>query len=428
MMLTGLLLFVLAMFFIALEAFFSGVEAAVISCDKATIHHLSKTKSKAAKRLRKMLNSPGKLVATTLLGTNLSVVCNSVIMTVFATKYLGLAAPVAVTALLGPFVFFYGELLPKMYFQHRANKLALRFSGPLRVAQIVMAPVVFVLDFVQRNMIAGSAAEVGMLDAALISRDQLATQGYDGLASLRRFGARAISRVIQFSEKRVSDIMVDISQVISVSPTTSASRAMSQALDKGLSRLLVYSGQLNNLVAVVHVSALHAAPPGETVEGCMTQLPYVAETQKCSSVLKKMQSMRVQVAAVVNEYGACVGLITLEDLIEEIFGEIRDEFDRTPWIDRHPEEGFVDLDAHIGITELRSMLEISLPSGRYDTLAGFLIERYGAIPPVGACINYGKRSFIVTDSDARRVTRVRIVSPAHERGPDEAGLTDTNHE
>ena len=98
--------------------------------------------------------------------------------------------------------------------------------------------------------------------------------------------------------------------------------------------------------------------------------------------------------------------------MEEIFGEIRDELDRSPRIDRHPQEGYVDVDAYIGITEMRSMLDISLPSGRYETLAGFLIEQFGAIPSPGAMIGAGKIRFIISDSDERRIRRVRIVLEA----------------
>lgn len=203
--------------------------------------------------------------------------------------------------------------------------------------------------------------------------------------------------------------MVDISQVVSVSPDTGAPRAMKIALERGLSRLLVHSGQINNPVGFVHISSLHRAHRDATVRECMSQLLYVAEAQTCPGVLKEMQNLHAPMAAVVNEFGACVGTITLEDLIEEIFGEIRDELDRSPRIDRHAEEGYIDVDAFIGITEMRSMLDISLPSGRYETLAGFLIERFGAIPAPGTEIIEGKRQFIVIDSDERRIRRVRIL-------------------
>ena len=421
-MLTSLLLLAVVACLIVLEGFFSGTEAAVISCDKVTIQHLAKSKHRAAGRLRKILASPDKLVATTLLGTNLCVVSNSVIATIIATKYLGLAAPVVVTAVLGPLVFFFGELLPKIVFQQRANRLALTFSAPLRVAQIILSPIAVALNAIQRRIIGGRASGDGLSDSVLISRDQLASPGRDELLSLRRLGPRAVSRVIQFSEKRVEDAMVDISQVVSVSPDTGISRAMKIALQRGLSRLLVHSGQINNPVGFVHISSLHAAPENGIVGDYMSQLLYMAEAQRCSNVLKQMQTLQVQMAAVVNEHGACVGIVTLEDLIEEIFGEIRDELDRSPRIERHPEQGFIDVDAYIGVTEMRSRLDISLPSGRYETLAGFLIEQFGAIPRPGTPIVAGKWRFIITDSDERRIRRVRIspqAKTAKSRKPDD---------
>ena len=406
---TVALLIVIAVCLIALEAFFSGVEAAAISCDKVSTQQLAKNGSRAARQLRTILAAPDRLVATTLLGTNLCVVGNSVLVTVLVSRHLGLAAPAAVTAVLGPLVFFFGELLPKVFFQRRANHLALKFARPLRLAQSILSPLVWVLSIVQRRVLGRQVSESGLLDAALISRDQLASPTQDALQSLRRLGPRAIARVIQFSDKRVGDVMVDISQVISVSPDTGAPRAMKIALQRGLSRLLVHSGQINNPVGFVHISSLHRAQPDATVRECMSQLLYVAEAQTCPGVLKQMQNLHAPMAAVVNEFGACVGTITLEDLIEEIFGEIRDELDRSPRIDRHADEGYIDVDAFIGITEMKSMLDISLPSGRYETLAGFLIERFGAIPPPGTEITEGKRRFTIIDSDERRIRRVRIL-------------------
>jgi len=411
-MLTVLLLLIAVACLIALEAFFSGVEAAAISCDKVTVQQLAKTGDRAASRLLKMLASPGRLVATTLLGTNLCVVGNSVIATIFVSKHLGLAAPAIVTAVLGPLVFFFGELLPKITFQQRANRLALAFSAPLRLAQVILSPIVSVLNVIQRRIIGKQASQAGLSDTVLISRDLLASPAQDELSSLRRLGPRAISRVIRFFEKRVEDVMVDISQVASVSPDTRVPRAISVALQRGLSRLLVHSGQISNPAGFVHISSLHAAASDGTVGDQMSQLLYVAEAQRCSDVLKQMQNLHVQMAAVVNEHGACVGVVTLEDLIEEIFGEIRDELDRSPRIERHPEEGYIDVDAYIGVTEMRSMLDISLPSGRYETLAGLLIEQFGAIPRPGAAIVASNRTFIILDSDERRIKRVRIVLEA----------------
>jgi len=407
--LTVVLLIVISICLIALEAFFSGVEAAAISCDKVSLPRHAKSKSRAARQLRDILAAPDRLVATTLLGTNLCVVGNSVLVTVLVSQHLGLAAPFAVTAVLGPLVFFFGELLPKIFFQQRANHLALKFARLLKLAQTIFSPLVWALNIIQRRVLGRQISESGLLDAALISRDQLASPAQDALRSLRRLGPTAIARVIQFSDKRVGDVMVDISQVISVSPDTGAPRAMKIALQRGLSRLLVHSGQINNPVGFVHISSLHRAHRDATVRECMSQLLYVAEAQTCPGVLKQMQNLHAPMAAVVNEFGACVGTITLEDLIEEIFGEIRDELDRSPRIDRHADEGYIDADAFIGITEMKSMLDISLPSGRYETLAGFLIERFGAIPPPGTDIIEGKRRFTIIDSDERRIRRVRIL-------------------
>jgi len=425
-MLTVLLLLIAVACLIALEGFFSGIEAAVISCDKVAVQHLAKTKHPAAGRLLKMLASPDRLVATTLLGTNLCLVSNSVIATIFVGKHFGLAAPAVVTAVLGPLVFLFGELLPKIIFQQKANRLALAFSAPLKAAQIVLSPIVSILSFIQRRIIGQRGCESDLSDTVLISRDQLASPSQNGLSSLQRLGPRAISRVIQFSEKRVEDVMVDISQVVSVSPDTGASRAMMIALKRGLSRLLVHSGQINNPVGFVHISSLHAAPENGIAGDYMSQLLYVAEAQRCSDVLKQMQNLQVQMAAVVNEHGACVGIVTVEDLIEEIFGEIRDELDRSPRIDSHPEEGYIDVDAYIGITEMRSILNISLPSGRYETLAGFLIEQFGAIPRPGAAIAACNRRFIILDSDERRIRRVRVMPQAKAPKSRKADDTKSN--
>lgn len=408
-----LLFLLLTGFLLALEAFFSGTEAAVLSSDKVTVRHLAQSGNRAAIRLCKMLKAPERLVATTLLGTNICVVSNSVLLTILLERHVGPAAPAAVTAILAPLVFIFGELLPKVCFQLRANRCALLFSLPLRVAQVLFSPLIGGLDLFARWMLGDlrKHRSRGASDMMVFSREQLLAGSQMALASLTKLGSRAIVRVIEFSEKPVGDIMVDISQVASVPADTAASRAMSLALRKGFSRLLVHSGPLSNLVGFVHISSLLAASSGTNVEQCMSGLLYVAEAQRCGNVLKLMQKRRAQIAAVVNEYGACVGIVTLEDLIEEIFGEIRDEFDRPPGVARHLDEGYIDVDAYIGISELRSLANVSLPYGRYETLAGFLIERFGAVPPTGTRIVYGGMTFVVTDADQRRIRRVRIVLP-----------------
>jgi putative hemolysin len=396
--------------FLLLEAFFSGSEIALISASRRRLRHWAEQGDRGAAKALKLLDRPERLVATTLLGSNLSEISNTILVTAFFLQTMGTGGEILAMLLLPPLILVLAEITPKSIGRQHPNRLARRLGPVLWVISWVLYPLTFIFAGLSRGVLwLTGARQTSQLP--FISREDLhlvvAKSGPE--VDLERKERLFIHRILQFSLRTVKEVMVPLIRVTAIPDTLTMDQALEEFRTSRFSRLPVYHHRIDNLIGVVHDFDLLGEDNLERpIRSIMRSVAYVPELKKIDRLLAEMQRQGHHLAVVVDEYGGAVGIVTIEDLLEEIVGEITDEFDQevTPY--RKLGEGHYLISARTEIKVLNESLHLKLPAGDYETLAGFLISQLGDLPRAGEHLQYRNFKFTVRQAEARAVKEVEL--------------------
>ncbi|MDP2599624.1 MAG: hemolysin family protein [Deltaproteobacteria bacterium] len=392
------------------EGFFTGAEMAVVHTDKLSLRSLARKGSARAKSVLAFLSKPGKFFSTTLLGTNLAVVTASVCTTYFIVEnfgenYEGLAL------LLSPIVLILGEIVPKSLFQHYADRIVLKIIYPLRFFGLLFSPVIWMLSKMTDSLLGGVTKQVG--GEVPVTRDELEellSSGKEASEEPEKVPARRtmISKIFDLAEKRVTNIMIPLVDVEALSDTAAFDSASALFAEKGFSRLPVFHDRIFNMVGVLHNIDLLFADPLKPIRQLMRPAWFVPEGMPLDELLVTMKRKGEPMAIVVDEFGGASGIVTFEDLIEQVIGDIQDEYDYAqPLYYRIGKNRFL-VSGRFEITEANEKLQLGIPTGEYETIAGFLIHQMGAIPQKGSSYRFGRLEFIIHRATEKAVQEVEI--------------------
>ena len=411
---------------LVLSAFYSGSETALVSVNKIRINQLVESNDAKAKIVHRLVESPDKMLALTLVGTNLANVLISQFGDRLTAKVLpnaenlqGLIAIISVTSLL----LIFGEILPKTIFRVKADNLALRYAYPLRISELVLAPLIFLVQtltkFIVRIVDRGTNAPSP--DAQREELRLLATMG-ERTGNLLTDQRRMIHSLLNLQDRTVAQVMVPLVDIVAIEKHTGCEDFLQIAADSGFSRIPVYEEQIYNIVGIVNLldviyndieletaSNFHeksGALP-ETVEPFIRTVLHVPESKNINALLKEIQHTRHTMVFAVDEYGGTVGLVTIEDLVEEIVGEFADERDE-PDLIRLIAPHILECDARTEVDLLEEHYGLPIPEGDYETVAGYILDRTGTIPETGTELNLADSIITVTDADERAIRKVRI--------------------
>jgi putative hemolysin len=417
----------LCMLFVTLlmSAFFSGIETGAISLSRV---HLKQKEEKGDKRARIMaalLRKPERLLTTVLLGNNLVNVTATVIFLLLAGRLWGLQrAELLTPLLLTPLILIFGEILPKAVFRHKADSLSLAFAGTLRAAIIVLGPVVKILMQVTRRLtrfIGGPEKR-----SAFIGREDIRLMFIEGAESgaIEKDERELIKGVIDFGTSTVREIMVPRIDIVAVRDDASLEEVCEVVEKSGHSRLPVYHEKIDDIIGIIYVFDIMRSgklPEGKALRDFIRPVAFIPESKKVHDLLHELRRKQMFMAIVVDEYGGTGGLVTLEDLVEEIFGEIHDEYDvqHQPVTDLG--EGLYVLDARMHKEEAEELLGMEFPDGEYETVGGFVLERLGKIPRKGESFQFDDFQVTVVDVTERAVRRVQFqLKPAEGKSHSDA--------
>lgn len=392
------------------EGFFTGAEMAVVHADKLALRSRARRGSKRARLILSFLAKPGKFFSTTLLGTNLAVVTASVCTTYFIVRnfgerYEGLAL------LLSPVVLILGEIVPKSLYQHYANPIVLKTAYPLRFFGLLLSPIVWFLSKLTDALLGGVTKQVG--SELPVTRDELEailaeekeTGETEGRFRQRR---TMISKIFNLAEKRVTNVMIPLIDVEALPISATLEEASRTFAEKGYSRLPVFQDRIFNIVGILHNIDLLLADPKNTVKELLRPAYFVPEGMPLDELLVTMKRKGQPMAVVVDEFGASSGIITLEDLIEQVIGEIEDEYDyQAPLYYRIGKNRFL-VSGRLEIIEANDKLGLGIPAGDYETVAGFLIHQLGTIPANGTECRFGRLAFLVHRATEKAILEVEI--------------------
>jgi CBS domain containing-hemolysin-like protein len=392
--------------------FFSAAEMAFIAANRLRLRHLAEEGHAGARRYLDAFRQPERFLSTAMMGVTLAHIVASSAATSSLLPLLGSAAPILVTLVLTPVMLIVGEVIPKAVARERATALILRLYRPLAVAAVLLGPLVALANVV----VAAVLRPFGEWRAStrkFVSREELKLllQMEPGEADVTTQEAEMIDKIFDLGETAVREIMVPLVEVAAIPDTASPAEAVAVMQERGYSRLPIYRQRVTNLIGIVTAMDLfQRGASARTVEDLMRQPHYVPETKRIDDLLREMQRARLHMAVVVDEYGGSTGVVTLEDIVEQIVGEIHDEHDRTPaTVERLP-DGSYRVAARMDIEELNEALDWALPKGDYETVAGLVLASLHRIPRTGEEFQVGGYTVTVLEADARRVIAVKIAT------------------
>ena len=401
---------------ILLEAFFSGSEIGMVSVNRIKMKQLADDGNSAAKAVLKLLENPERLFTTTSLGTNLAMVASTAIFTAFMVIHFGNSGEWMAMLIISPLIFFGGEIIPKVIFQHRADSIMLFMIYPLIFFYKILSP--FIIWLSKASARFTSQVQLSSTEEhKTFSRDQL--QRVLSLESqtvdLGVTEKKIIHNIFNFGEIRAEHCMVPLIQMTALKDTATMTEAHDVANDSGFSRMPIFHERIYNLIGILNTFDLLDQPVDSTpITNLIRPAYYVPPNKKIDDLLKELQQRGLHMAIVVDEYGGCIGLITIEDLLEKIVGEIEDEYDKPEKIYEHYADGGYLVDGSTEINVLNDSLNWDIPSGDFDTLAGLTIDRLERIPNPGDQVIVGLYRITGKEASKRKIQAliIRKLDPA----------------
>ncbi len=397
------------LFCLLLEGFFSGVEIAVVSADQMKLRHIAAKGSKGARLALEMLKKPEWLLSTTLIGTNIMVVANTTLATALVIRLIGETYSWLAIVCMSPLIWIFGEIVPKSIFQHRADEIAPRAIFILRFASYLFYPLLVLFNFiifVLDKITGGRSLNPFTLREEIITMLQMSSKG-----DIQHAEKKMIRRVFNFSETTAQNVMVPLIDVKAIERKTTCGEAVRFAARTAHVRLPVYEDRIDHVVGVLNALELLVVAAEEPIEPYIRKVRYVPGSMGVKELLMDLRQDGHTVAVVVDEYGGAEGLVTIEDIMEEVVEEMEDEYDGAErsqqWVRKVGERDYI-VSARIETDNLEEEINLKIPRGDYETLAGFLLENAREVPSVGSTVNVGDVAYTILKGTPQTILEVRI--------------------
>ena len=422
------------LFLILLNAFFAMSEIAFVSLNDAKIDMMAKSGNKKAIKIKKLLNMPSKFLATIQIGITFAGFLSSAFaadkfadkLAPFFTSFLGTHARsfsiVLVTILLSFFSLIFGELVPKRIGMKFHEKIAFATVGIIRAISILFAPFVKLLTCATN--IVSKIFGVTENDEEVVTEEEIRMMVDAGeeKGAIEEEEKEMINNVFEFNDIVVSEIMVPRNDLLAFDMNLTVGELF-DALgnDRTTSRIPLYEEDLDNIKGVLHIKDVLNKPKETKLKDLMRDAYYVPESKKINELFDEFKRMKIQMAIVIDEYGGTAGIVTMEDVLEELVGDIYDEYDEVENLYESIDENTFIFDAGISIYDLSKILEMDIEEGDYDTLSGFILENLGRLPKEGEhpIIKTENLTFQVEDFKDNRILTVKVVKAEKEETENE---------
>lgn len=408
---------------VILSAVFSSAETALTSLSAVKRKKLGSEYPVVGKFLTKLFEKPGKMLTTILVGNNIVNIMATSISTLIFIQWLnslGIQNKIVVTATSTLFMtlilLIFGEITPKTFALKKAEGLAIILGRPIYYLSIALSPVIIILNKISKTVIKLVGGRQLEKDS-LVSEDEIKILINMGVEEgvLEVSEEKMLNSIIEFGDIIVREIMTPRTAIIAVDSKTPIRKVVDVISKNGHSRIPVFSERLDNIIGFIYAKDLLTIPPDKNdsisfAQSLMRDPHYVPETKKIDELLNEMKRNKIHIAVVVDEYGGTSGLVTIEDILEEIVGEIQDEYDLKE------EERIVKVDDNkyvvsgmINVGYLNRELEINLSEDDdYDSLAGFMVNKLGKIPIKGDIYENRDLRITVVNVIRRRITKLKL--------------------
>ncbi len=408
---------------LVLSAFFSGSETALTAASRGKLRAQADRGSKGAERALRMTEDSERLIGSVLLGNNVVNILAASLATAMFTRMFGESSVALATLVMTLLVLIFAEVLPKTYAITNAEKTAARVSPLIAVVIFLFSPIVGAVRILVRGVLRLFGVQTDPDSKILSAREEIAgaiTLGHSEGAVEKEHRDRLLG-ALDLHERMVEEIMLHRSKIEMINADATPEEILSQALQSPHTRLPVYRGETENIIGVIHAKdllrAMDGLTRGENAKGIenfritdVAMKPYfVPDTTTLDEQMRQFLRRKTHFALVVDEYGALRGLITLEDILEEIVGEITDEFDvdEAPQLKPGPDGHFL-IDGAMTIRDFNRATDWSLPDEEANTVAGLVIHEAQTIPVIGQAFSFHGFRFEVVARENNRLTQIKI--------------------
>ncbi len=405
-----ILLIIIAL--IAFSAFFSSAETAMMSASKIKIRNLADEGNEKAKLLLILFENQSKMLSTILIGNNIVNIIVSSLTTILAQKLFGNIGITIGTAIITVVVLIFGEITPKTAASINAEKMAMRYARIIYITTIIFTPIIWIINslafFVMKLFkINTKAREQAITESELRSIVDVSHE--EGV--LEEQEKKIINNLIDFGDDKAEDIMVPKIDVTCVDINASYEELMAIFKEEMYTRMPVYEDSTENIVGIINMKDLVLYKQDEpfNVRDFLREAHFTFEGKPLSELMLEMKKDAVSMMIVIDEYGAAVGIITLEDLLEEIVGEIRDEYDADEFdeLQQAGDNEYV-VEGQMRLDDFNDNLGTSLESDDYETIGGYIMGKIDRIPKVGDVVFTGNVKLSVESVDNKRIDKVRV--------------------
>ncbi len=408
-----LVILLIALGFI-MSAFFSGAETALVSINWIRLDHWLEKGRGSAKVLERFVADPHRMLGTTLVGTNIAVVMTSSLVSwrladFFSNWSSGLVGLVSILIVTPAFLVL-GEVIPKVIGRRHSDAITLKVVHPLRMFYYLLSPVILVTTGMAGALLRPFGIRAQEWRSRL-TKDQLRlllTSEGERAGAVDEQETRLISGIFEFGLTTIGEVMVPRTDIVGVSPDSTVGEAVELVRAHGYSRLPVLSPDRDHIEGMVHSRDLLGMPRDGGIADLVRAVPYMPETKTCDDLFRELQARRQHMVAVADEHGSLAGIVTLEDLLEELVGEIEDEYDVRQSLIQKIDDDLFMVDGRTEIDALEDALGVDLPEGDYNTAAGFVIKMLGKIPEQGDEAVVGGLEFRVISATPTRVGKIRV--------------------
>jgi putative hemolysin len=405
--------FFFILIFFGLSMFFSGMETGLISVDRLKLEQDAK-EDRTKKKILSFIEEPNRYLGVTLIGNNISIVVVSTIFTIYFAGLLPMSRTLS-TLLLAGLMLIFAEIIPKSISRDHADVLVSRSFPLLIFFYYILKPFILLL-----NLLYAFFAKYFGLERenrySFLTREDLAiilseSSVGEGLQQPQR---DMLEEVLDFNDLVAKNVMTPRTDIIAISNDTPVNKIIEIAQQEGYTRYPVYEQEIDNIIGILIIYDLIKQNAANELKAAdfVREAYFVPETIDLNSLLKEMQTQRKSMAVVVDSFGGTAGIVTTEDILEELVGEIEDEYDNEGSeqvdIEKIDDHNFI-VKGYVEIDDLNDEYEAELPEGDYETLAGLIIDHLRRIPGKGTKVNIGKWQMEVLEATATKIIKIKMV-------------------
>ncbi|MCX8106283.1 MAG: hemolysin family protein [Ignavibacterium album] len=404
-MLTEILLLILLLI---LSAYFSSTEMAYIAANKLKLEVKARKKDFLSKNVAYYLNNPNTFFSTILLGNNIVNIAFASLSAVILNSLFQLNE-IQILAITTILLLLIGELIPKYFAHETADAFIIISSSILRIITLLLNPFIKALAFISDKLTSNISSQKAENISRLFDKEDIKALLDEGhkAGKVLSHEKNIIEKVIDLGEQKVYEAMRPRTEIVGVEYHSSIEQLHKAFIESGFSKLIVYEENLDNIKGVVLAKDLFSNP--KTIDQILREVKFYPETKRSIEVLNELLESKISIAVVFDEFGGTAGIVTMEDIIEELFGEIKDEYDVEEHICRRISSDTYLISGKVEIDHLNEKYKIGIPEGDYETVAGYVENRIGRIPKQGESFIIDNYDIIIVKATQTKIELVKLI-------------------